>query len=129
MIDSSNLVYKLKKESEKIAEKTTFINPEMERLEKELKLLTQQKLALDASRKEQMKNKKKEIVVINGDKYIQTGTQLERYYEKPKPIIKSNIVCIPFCKFGSCPNPHCPNIHDRNLVRICPSFLRVLSEY
>ena len=42
----------------------------MERLEKELKLLTQQKLALDASRKEQMKNKKKEIVVINGDKYI-----------------------------------------------------------
>lgn len=101
----------------------------MERLEKELKLLTQQKLALDASRKEQMKNKKKEIVVINGDKYIQTGTQLERYYEKPKPIIKSNIVCIPFCKFGSCPNPHCPNIHDRNLVRICPSFLRVLSEY
>lgn len=117
-------MYILNKEKEIAHSKTTFVNPEVERLEKELRLLKEQKQAIASTKKEKTISEEK-IVVIKGEKYLQTETELKRVSSQPKPKKKSNSVCLHFCKFGSCSKSPCPYIHDRNLVRVCPSYLRV----
>ena len=93
----------------------------MEKLQKELEILKQQKRSLDLKNAE---NAKKEIVRINGEQYIVNGFKMDKVVKSIQP--KTDGVCLQFCKYGSCPNEHCPNRHDRNLVRICPAFLKVM---
>lgn len=117
-------MYIQNKEKEIAHSKTTFVNPEVERLEKELRLLKEQKQAITSTNKEKTKPEEK-VVVINGEKYLQTQTELKRVCSQSKPINKSNSVCLHFCKYGSCSKSPCPYVHDRNLVRVCPSYMRV----
>lgn len=71
---------------------------------------------------------KKEVVIINGDKYVVSGSKMDKVMAPSKPAKKKEDVCLTFCKFGSCSNPTCPNRHDPALVRMCPAFLRVWNE-
>ena len=106
--------------------RTTFVNPEIERLQKELSLLTEQKKSLDSiNREKQKESGKKEIVMVHGTKYVINGTQMEKIESTPKPTQHKKGVCLTFCKYGSCSVSSCPNIHDKSIVRICPAFLKV----
>ena len=67
---------------------------------------------------------KKEVVVVNGDKYVVNGSKMDKVVSPSIPKKKED-VCLTFCKYGSCSNPTCRNRHDPSLVRICPAFLRV----
>ena len=163
-----------KQEQNDILSKTTFINPVVVQLEKELKLLTQQKHALDATKIDHrnvnrgnrihsivekgnemymmrdggyypLNERMKEDYHINermeGNHHINKRmkenhpldnrnamyqTQKERK-EIHHPLDKqqTKTICTHFCKFGHCIKVQCRNIHDKNLVRICPSFLKV----
>ena len=120
-----SLAYMRKKQQEETSVKTRFINPSLDSLEKQLSLLKEQKASMDALAKE----KKPDIVMVNGDKYIVKGMEMNKMSEPghvSKPRRKTNSVCLQFCKHGFCKNPECPNVHDPSLVRICPAFLRVL---
>lgn len=119
------LVYMRKKQQEEASVKTRFVNPSLDTLEKQLSLLKEQKASIDALAKE----KKPEIVTVNGDKYVVKGMEMNKVSESghvSRPRRKTNTVCLQFCKHGFCKNPECPNVHDPSLVRICPAFLRVL---
>lgn len=121
-------MYEKIKSHEELVSKTTFINPDIERLEKELSLLTEQKMAIDrANREKQKAEGKQEYVMVNGDKYIVKGSKMEKVVSIPLPEQKKKKkeVCLMFCKYGSCSTPSCPCIHDKSIVRICPSFLKV----
>lgn len=125
MKESFSLVYMRKKQQEEASVKTRFINPSLDTLEKQLSLLKEQKMSIDALAKE----KKPEIVMVNGDKYVLKGMEMNKVSESghvSRPRRKTNAVCLQFCKHGFCKNPECPNVHDPSLVRICPAFLRVL---
>ena len=105
--------------------KTTFVNPELERLQTEIALLKEQKKSIDLMNKEKLKqDSKKEVVVVNGDKYVVNGSKMDKVVVPSIPKKKED-VCLTFCKYGSCSNPTCRNRHDPSLVRICPAFLRV----
>lgn len=104
--------------------RTTFVNPEMEKLQKELELIKHQKRSIDMKNVENTKN---EIVRINGEQYRMNGFKMNKVVKNVKP--KSDSVCLQFCKYGVCSNENCPFIHDRNLVRICPSFLKVVTDF
>ena len=64
MKESFSLVYMRKKQQEEASVKTRYINPSLDTLEKQLSLLKEQKVSIDALAKE----KKPEIVMVNGDK-------------------------------------------------------------
>ena len=105
--------------------KTTFVNPELERLQTEIALLKEQKKSIDLMNKEKLnQDSKKEVVVVNGDKYVVNGSKMDKVVSPSIPKKKED-VCLTFCKYGSCSNPNCRNRHDPSLVRICPAFLRV----
>ena len=105
--------------------KTTFVNPELERLQTEIALLKEQKKSIDLMNKEKLnQDSKKEVVVVNGDKYVVNGSKMDKVVSPSIPKKKED-VCLTFCKYGSCSNPTCRNRHDPSLVRICPAFLRV----
>lgn len=121
---SSSLAYIRKKQQEETSDRTRFISPSLDVLEKQLSLLKEQKASIDALAKE-----KSEIVMVNGDKYVVKGMEMSKAPESErvsKPKRKTTSLCLQFCKHGFCKNPECPNVHDRSLVRICPAFLRVL---
>lgn len=104
--------------------RTTFVSPEMEKLQKELELIKHQKRSMGVKNAE---NTKSEIVRINGEQYRVNGFKMDMVVKSVKP--KSDSVCLQYCKYGTCSNEHCPNRHDRNLVRICPSFLKVIAGF
>ena len=105
--------------------KTTFVNPELERLQTEIALLKEQKKSIDLMNKEKLnQDSKKEVVVVNGDKYVVNGSKMDKVVSPSIPKKKED-VCLTFCKYGSCSNPTCRNRHDPSLVRICPACLRV----
>lgn len=95
----------------------------MEKLQKELELIKHQKRSMGVKNAE---NTKSEIVRINGEQYRVNGFKMDVVVKSVKP--KSDSVCLQYCKYGTCSNEHCPNRHDRNLVRICPSFLKVIGK-
>lgn len=96
----------------------------MEKLQKELELIKHQKRSMGVKNAE---NTKSEIVRINGEQYRVNGFKMDMVVKSVKP--KSDSVCLQYCKYGTCSNEHCPNRHDRNLVRICPSFLKVIAGF
>lgn len=140
--------------------KTTFVNPEVVRLEKELRLLTQQQRALEVTRSDLALNTTRSdatLEVKESDSTLDTmminspldtkgySTNIHSFRdnvakrsEEMSPLDDKNStnqtrkkmqqpVCTHFCKFGRCIRAPCNNLHDKNLVRICPSFLKVES--
>lgn len=101
-----------------------YVNSDISSLEKVIDQLTQKKQALE--KKSMEKKPKSGIIIMNGEKYILKGKTMEKYIDKKRSAPSNGTICLDFCKYGSCNNPNCHNKHDRNLVRLCPAFLRVM---
>lgn len=117
------VVYLSKQAKEQQARQTVYVSSDMDSLEQAIDQLTQKKQALEKKSMEEKPSS--DIVVMNGEKYVLKGKTMEKYIDKKRSAPNDGAICLDFCKYGSCNNPNCPNKHDRNLVRLCPAFLRV----
>ncbi|KAM7458470.1 hypothetical protein BLSTO_00767 [Blastocystis sp. subtype 1] len=116
------VVYLSKQAKEQQAKQTVYVSSDMDSLEQAIDQLTQKKQALEKKSMEEKPSS--DIVVMNGEKYVLKGKTMEKYIDKKRSAPSDGAICLDFCKYGSCNNPNCPNKHDRNLVRLCPAFLR-----